>query len=86
MVILYTSDKGNFISLKNITIDEMEARGIKKNIYVNLANRCPCACTFCLRSLKEFNEHNSLWLKEEPSVELVKELIKKELPKNRLAA
>lgn len=53
MVILYTSDKGNFISLKNITIDEMEARGIKKNIYVNLTNRCPCACTFCLRTTKK---------------------------------
>lgn len=30
MVILYTSDKGNFISLKNITIDEMEAKGNKE--------------------------------------------------------
>lgn len=54
MVILYTSDKGNFISLKNITIDEMESRGIKKNIYVNLTNRCPCACTFCLRTTKKW--------------------------------
>ena len=35
MIILYTSDKGNFINLKNITIEEMESKGIKKNIYVN---------------------------------------------------
>lgn len=71
MVILYTSDKGNFISLKNITIDEMEARGIKKNIYVNLTNRCPCACTFCLRTTKKMAETNSLWLKSEPTIEEV---------------
>lgn len=30
MVILYTSDNGNFISLKNITIEEMESKDIKK--------------------------------------------------------
>ncbi|MFR1822306.1 MAG: TIGR04100 family radical SAM protein [Clostridium saudiense] len=71
MVILYTSDKGNFISLKNITIDEMEARGIKKNIYVNLTNRCPCACTFCLRTTKKMAETNSLWLQKEPTIEEV---------------
>lgn len=71
MVILYTSDKGNFISLKNITIDEMESREIKKNIYVNLTNRCPCACTFCLRTTKKMAETNSLWLKKEPTIEEV---------------
>lgn len=21
----------------------------RNNLYVNLTNRCPCACTFCLR-------------------------------------
>ena len=71
MVILYTSDKGNFISLKNITIEEMESKGIKKNIYVNLTNRCPCACTFCLRTTKKMAESNSLWLEKEPTVEEV---------------
>lgn len=71
MVILYTSDKGNFISLKNITIDEIESRGIKRNIYINLTNRCPCACTFCLRTTKKLAETNSLWLEREPTVEEV---------------
>ena len=71
MVILYTSDKGNFISLKNITIEEMESKGINKNIYVNLTNRCPCACTFCLRTTKKMAESNSLWLKKEPTIEEV---------------
>ena len=71
MVILYTSDNGNFISLKNITLEEMESKGIKKNIYVNLTNRCPCACTFCLRQTKKMLESNSLWLEKEPSVDEV---------------
>ena len=40
-----------------------------KNIYVNMTNRCPCSCVFCLRQTKKMLESNSLWLKEgEPSV------------------
>ncbi|MCR5214795.1 MAG: TatD family nuclease-associated radical SAM protein [Eubacterium sp.] len=43
-----------------------------KNIYVNLTNRCPCNCVFCLRHTKELLEGNSLWLKDgEPEVEEV---------------
>lgn len=42
------------------------------NLYVNLTNRCPCACTFCLRQTKdEMNHSGSLWLEREPSVEEV---------------
>ena len=45
-----------------------------KNIYVNMTNRCPCSCVFCLRQTKKMLERNSLWLKEgEPSVEKVLE-------------
>ncbi len=45
-----------------------------KNIYVNMTNRCPCSCVFCLRQTKKMLESNSLWLKEgEPSVEKVLE-------------
>lgn len=44
------------------------------NLYVNLTNRCPCACTFCLRQTKdEMNHSGSLWLEREPAVEEVKE-------------
>lgn len=68
MVILYTYDNGTYINLKNITIEEMDAKGIKRNIYVNLTNRCPCMCTFCLRKTKEMLESNSLWLNKEPDV------------------
>lgn len=43
------------------------------NLYVNLTNRCPCACTFCLRQTREeMNSSGSLWLEREPSVEEVK--------------
>ena len=43
-----------------------------KNIYVNMTNRCPCSCVFCLRQTKKLLEGNSLWLKDgEPSVEEV---------------
>ncbi len=46
-----------------------------KNVYVNMTNRCPCNCVFCLRQTKEQQEDNTLWLKEgEPSVEKVLEL------------
>ena len=44
----------------------------KRNIYVNLTNKCNCACTFCLRNMKDMAEEHSLWLKKEPSVEEVK--------------
>ena len=46
-----------------------------KNIYVNMTNKCPCSCVFCLRQTKKLLEGNSLWLKDgEPSVEEVLEL------------
>lgn len=43
------------------------------NLYVNMTNRCPCACTFCLRNNgDELNGSGSLWLEREPSVEEIK--------------
>ena len=45
-----------------------------RNIYVNMTNKCPCNCVFCLRHTKEMMEDNTLWLKEgEPSVDAVLE-------------
>lgn len=42
-------------------------------LYVNMTNKCPCACTFCLRQDRdEMNSSGSLWLEREPSVEEVK--------------
>ena len=43
---------------------------LKSGLYVNLTNRCPCACVFCLRqnSPGVFGT-DSLWLEREPTVE-----------------
>ena len=49
-----------------------------KNIYVNMTNKCPCSCVFCLRQTKKQQENNTLWLKDgEPSIEEVLELFSK---------
>jgi len=45
---------------------------VHSGLYVNLTNKCPCACTFCLRqSMDQINESGSLWLEHAPSVEEV---------------
>lgn len=42
---------------------------VKKGIYVNITNRCPCSCSFCLRHNGEgVHGSNSLWLEREPTV------------------
>lgn len=47
---------------------------VKNNIYVNLTNRCPCACTFCLRQNGEgIFGSDPLWLEREPTVQEVKD-------------
>lgn len=52
---------------------------VRGNLYVNLTNRCPCACTFCLRNTRETmdEENHSLWLEREPSVNEIIEEFKK---------
>ncbi|MBQ5449823.1 MAG: radical SAM protein [Treponema sp.] len=53
---------------------------VKTGLYVNLTNRCPCACTFCIRNNadKVYDEPDSLWLEHEPSFEEVKAAFAKE--------
>ena len=42
-------------------------------LYLNLTNRCPCACTFCIRQKnKKFYVQDSLWLDHEPNFEEIK--------------
>ncbi|MDR0819729.1 MAG: TIGR04100 family radical SAM protein [Oscillospiraceae bacterium] len=42
------------------------------NLYINLTNRCPCACKFCVRNDKDgVGSADSLWLDAEPSAEQV---------------
>lgn len=40
------------------------------NLYVNLTNKCPCSCTFCIRNNADGAYGSEpLWLEHEPSVE-----------------
>ena len=42
---------------------------VGKGLYVNLTNRCPCACTFCIRQNGPgVYGSDSLWLEREPTV------------------
>lgn len=43
---------------------------VHNNLYVNLTNKCPCACTFCLRQTRDHMEDSGvLWLDHEPTAE-----------------
>ena len=45
---------------------------VKNGIYVNMTNRCPCACTFCLRhNAPGVYGSDPLWLEREPTVQEV---------------
>lgn len=45
---------------------------VHHNLYVNLTNKCPCACTFCLRQTRDHMENSgSLWLSHTPALEEV---------------
>ena len=51
---------------------------VYNGIYVNMTNRCPCACTFCLRKQSDHvYGSDSLWLEREPTVEEICESIDK---------
>lgn len=51
---------------------------VKNGIYVNMTNRCPCACTFCLRKNGDsVYGSDPLWLDREPTVEEVIESLGK---------
>lgn len=42
---------------------------VHHNLYVNLTNKCPCACTFCLRQTRDHMENSgSLWLAHTPKL------------------
>lgn len=50
---------------------------IGDSLYVNLTNKCPCRCIFCIRDEKdEIGESGSLWLEHEPSIDEIKEAFK----------
>ena len=47
---------------------------VKNGVYVNMTNRCPCACTFCLRqNAPGVYGSDPLWLEREPTVQEVEQ-------------
>jgi len=49
---------------------------VKKGLYINMTNRCPCSCTFCLRQHGDsVYGSDPLWLEREPSVKEVTDSI-----------
>lgn len=54
---------------KAMTIIYPEYNGL----YINLTNKCPCNCTFCIRQGKrnEFDNVDTLWLEREPTAKEV---------------
>lgn len=53
---------------------------VKNGLYVNLTNKCPCACTFCLRQNDDgVYGSDPLWLEREPTVlEVIEKLNEKD--------
>ena len=46
------------------------------SLYVNMTNKCPCRCAFCIRNLVDsLGDADSLWLKREPTEEEVFEML-----------
>lgn len=72
-MILYGVKQGKYYNIENFSQDlsDMEEKGFARKIYINVTNKCNCACTFCLRSTKQMNENNSLWLKEDNTAQMI---------------
>ncbi len=80
MAILYSYKNGAYIKLNDINYEKDEE--IPESIYINLTNKCPCACSFCIRSSDKIKEFDDLWLKIEPTVqEVINEIEKHDLSK-----
>lgn len=51
---------------------------VKNGLYVNLTNRCPCSCVFCLRQKGDgVYGSDSLWLEREPETDFVIDQLEK---------
>lgn len=55
--------------------------GYGEGIYLNITNRCPCRCEFCIRqATAALGDADSLWLAREPGVdEVIAEIVKWDL-------
>lgn len=54
---------------------------VGSNLYLNITNQCPCACTFCIRNHADgAYGSDPLWLEHEPSMEeIIADLSTREL-------
>lgn len=49
---------------------------VNKGLYLNITNRCPCSCTFCIRNNADgVYGSDPLWLDHEPTMEEIKTAI-----------
>jgi len=56
---------------------------LENNLYVNVTNKCPNACDFCVRNSKHAFKHD-LWLDKEPSsVEIINDIFSRDLSQYR---
>ena len=56
---------------------------VGSGLYVNITNKCPCACTFCIRNNGDgAYGSDPLWLEHQPSAEeIIDDLKKRDLEK-----
>ncbi|MDE7105346.1 MAG: TIGR04100 family radical SAM protein [Ruminococcus sp.] len=56
---------------------------VGNNLYLNLTNKCPCACTFCIRNNADgAYGSDPLWLEHEPTIdEILTDLNSRDLKK-----
>ncbi len=55
-----------------------------QSLYINLTNRCPNSCEFCIRNFTDnLGDADNLWLEKEPTVEEVIFRIKEELDEKK---
>ena len=48
-------------------------------LYVNMTNKCPCRCAFCIRDMVDsLGDADSLWLKREPSKQELMKMLKQQ--------
>lgn len=65
MLVYATHSGGRYLPLAESLREQPEGR---RNLYINITNKCNCACTFCLRTMKKMAEESTLWLKTKPTL------------------
>lgn len=76
-MILYTLYQNSYRDVCHVADEDNK---IHEKFYINLTNKCPCSCTFCLRQTKKMLEEHTLWLKSDVQLEeVIQELEKYDL-------